>query len=90
MQKKGNTMEIHDWMTNTKAGDVMVKKVVTLKPDDLLADAAATLLQNQISGAPVLDEFGACQGILSVSDVVHAEEEVAEEVEEKVEDGVSN
>jgi len=75
-------MEIHDWMTNTKAGDVMVKKVVTLKPDDLLADAAATLLQNQISGAPVLDEFGACQGILSVSDVVHAEEEVAEEVEE--------
>jgi len=75
-------MEIHDWMTNTKAADVMVRKVVTLQPDDLLADAAAVLLHNQISGAPVLDEFGACQGILSVSDVIHAEEEVAEEAQE--------
>lgn len=71
-------MQIHDWMQNTRAAEIMVRDVVTLKPNDVLAEAAAVLLREQISGAPVLDEFGACEGVLSVSDIIHAEAKIAE------------
>jgi CBS domain-containing protein len=72
-------MQIHEWLQGTKAGQVMVRQVVTLAADEILAQAAGLFLREQISGAPVVDAAGRCLGVLSVSDVVGAEEKVAVE-----------
>jgi CBS domain-containing protein len=78
-------MELNDWLKDTSAGDIMMLDVVTLDTDDLLAEAATVLLHQGISGAPVIDEDGVCVGVLSVSDVVAADEKVAAE-QEKIAD----
>jgi CBS domain-containing protein len=72
-------MEINTWLMKTRASDIMVRSVVTLKPSDTLADAAAVMLQEQISGAPVIDATGACVGVLSASGILGAEDKVAQE-----------
>jgi CBS domain-containing protein len=61
---------IHEWLQDTQAAEVMMKQVVTFRPEDLLAGAITTLLQNQISGAPVVDQQGVCVGVLSATDIL--------------------
>ena len=41
-----------------KVEDVMTKKVITLDPDDTVAEAVSKFAENEISGAPVVDETG--------------------------------
>jgi CBS-domain-containing membrane protein len=72
-------MEIAAWLGTTRASDIMVRSVVTLKPSDTLAHAAAVLLHEQISGAPVVDAKGACIGVVSASGILGAEDKVAQE-----------
>jgi CBS domain-containing protein len=72
-------MDIAAWLAKARASDIMVRSVVTLKPSDTLADAAAILLHEQISGAPVVDAAGACVGVLSASGILSAEEKVEQE-----------
>jgi CBS domain-containing protein len=74
---KEKQMETHNWITQTEAGDIMVRDVVTLQPYQTLDQATGVLLREQISGAPVVDELGACVGVFSVSDILLAEEKVA-------------
>ena len=58
-----------------KAMDVMVRNVITVKPDDTVADAVKLLIGNDISALPVVDDDGgAVVGILSEADLVHREE----------------
>ena len=57
-----------------KAMDVMVRDVVTVRPDDRVADAAKLLISHDISALPVVDAAGAVVGILSEADLVHREE----------------
>ena len=45
-------MELHDWLSQTTAADVMTRDVVTLNPDDIIAVAAAVMHREQISGCP--------------------------------------
>jgi CBS domain-containing protein len=52
------------------ASDVMVSRVITVKPDDTVQDVAALLLVNQISAAPVLDGSGDLVGIISEGDLL--------------------
>lgn len=78
-------MNVHDWLTNTPASELMVRDVKTLRPTDTLARAAGLLLAEQLSGAPVLDDEGVCVGVLSASDILGAEERVAEEVKREAE-----
>lgn len=52
------------------AKDIMSEKVITLSPDTDIAQAAKTLLDAGINGAPVLDEKGRVVGILCQSDLV--------------------
>jgi CBS domain-containing protein len=70
-------MNVTEWLKKTLAGEIMVRRVVTLGPTDPLAQAAGLLLREQMSGAPVVDEHGVCVGVLSASDVAGAEEKVA-------------
>lgn len=65
---------VHEWLRNTKAGDIMTRKVACLRTRDRLADAVNLLLRDQISGAPVVDDEGVCVGVLSATDIVGFEE----------------
>ncbi len=69
---------INEWLHSNTARDVMTATVVCLNPRDRLADAVNLFLREQISGAPVVDEHGACVGVLSATDVLHFEVKRAE------------
>jgi CBS domain-containing protein len=51
------------------ASDLMNPEVLRLRSDVTLQEAAAFLLDREISGAPVEDESGAIVGLLSLSDI---------------------
>ena len=59
----------------TTAADIMRTKLVTLKPDMTIMEAADALLKNQISGAPVVGEGRKLVGIVSeldcINDLIH-------------------
>ncbi len=50
------------------AGDVMTRRLVTLRPEMPLFEALGTLLDHDISGAPVVDAEGRLVGLLSELD----------------------
>lgn len=52
------------------AKDIMSADVITLSPETDIAQAAKTLLDNDINGAPVVDARGHVLGILCQSDLV--------------------
>ncbi|MCO5043890.1 MAG: CBS domain-containing protein [Verrucomicrobia bacterium] len=51
--------------------DIMVTKLVTLRPEQPIRDAIDILLKNRISGAAVLDDKGALIGMLSEKDCLN-------------------
>lgn len=53
-----------------KAADVMTRRVLTVTRDTPLEDAVRLMLQQRISGLPVLDEAGALAGILTEGDLL--------------------
>ena len=57
-----------------KAMDVMVRDVVTVKPDDDVAHAIKLLAQHDVSALPVVDDDGGVIGIISEADLVHRSE----------------
>lgn len=48
---------------------VMTRDVLTVRPNDLILDAATTMLEKKVSGLPVVDERGNLVGILTESDI---------------------
>jgi CBS domain-containing protein len=54
-------------MTRTVA-DIMATQLVTVRPDMNIHEAIRILLEQRISGAPVVDEHGALVGVLSKKD----------------------
>jgi CBS domain-containing protein len=48
--------------------DVMTKKVISIAPDDSILKAAEIMLQNDISGLPVVDRDGNLVGIITERD----------------------
>jgi CBS domain-containing protein len=52
------------------ASDVMTRNVVSVRPDTPVAEAIRTMLDNQISGLPVIDEAGGMVGILTEGDLL--------------------
>jgi len=57
-----------------KALDVMVRNVVTVKPDDEVADAIKLLAEHDVSALPVVDEGNNVVGIISEADLLHRQE----------------
>ncbi len=49
--------------------DVMTRKVITVKPETTIAEAARRMLQHRISGLPVVDE-GAVVGVVTEGDLL--------------------
>ena len=57
-----------------KAMDVMVRDVVTVKPETDVASAIKLLIEHDISALPVVDDAGTVVGMLSEADLVRREE----------------
>ncbi len=51
-----------------RAHQVMTRNVITVTPETTIADAAVKMLQNHISGLPVVDDAGKLVGIVSEGD----------------------
>ena len=51
-----------------KAHQIMTRKLVWASPQTKVADAALVMYNNRISCLPVLDENGACVGIVTTRD----------------------
>jgi CBS domain-containing protein len=54
--------------------DVMTRNVISVKADDSILSAARLMLQNRISGLPVLDASGALVGIVTEGDFLRRSE----------------
>jgi CBS domain-containing protein len=52
------------------AKDIMTRDVITASPAMTIKEAAKILIQQQISGAPVLDMKGQVVGVISEADIV--------------------
>jgi len=52
------------------ARDIMTREVITVSPTSTVKRLAKILIQNQISGAPVVDRKGKIVGIVSEADIV--------------------
>jgi CBS domain-containing protein len=57
-----------------KAIDVMVREVITVKPDDEVAAAIELLAEHDVSALPVVDDSGRVVGVLSEADLMRREE----------------
>ncbi len=52
------------------AKDIMTKDVIFVTPDTSVEKLASILVQNQISGVPVLDNAGALYGMVTENDLI--------------------
>lgn len=59
-----------------KARDIMNKEVITVNPEDNVEQLVKLLLENKISGVPVVDEQGKVIGIVSEADLIYPEKSV--------------
>ena len=57
-----------------RAHQIMTRKVISVKPDTSIADAANIMLQQHISGLPVVSETGKLVGIISEGDFIRRAE----------------
>lgn len=55
-------------LLSLKVSDVMTKRVFDVSLHQTMSEAARSLIEHDVSGAPVLDELGHCVGILSATD----------------------
>ena len=58
------------------AGQLMTEKVITVTPATPVRELAQTLSENQISGAPVLDDQGMVIGVVTESDLIDQNKKV--------------
>src|SRR3990170_7490919 len=57
-------------MAGLTAKEIMNKKVITIKRDASIKELSELLVNNKISGVPVLDENGSLAGIVSEGDII--------------------
>jgi len=57
-------------MNDLTAKEIMNKKVITIKKDASIEELSELLVNNKISGVPVLDEDGNLIGIVSEGDII--------------------
>lgn len=68
---KATTLDVHELyylLSELKVKDIMSRKVITIKPDDTVEKAAVIMLENKVTGLPVIED-GVIVGILSQGDV---------------------
>jgi acetoin utilization protein AcuB len=66
------TLEVHELLyllTKIKVKDIMTKDPITVPPDYTAEETAQVLLENKISGAPVVDDSGQVVGTITQTDL---------------------
>ncbi|MBL7174579.1 MAG: CBS domain-containing protein [Desulfobacteraceae bacterium] len=66
------SLEIHELLyllTKIKVSDIMTKNPITVPPDYTVEETAQILLENKISGAPVVDDKGQIVGTITQTDI---------------------
>ena len=66
------TLEVHELLyllTKIKVKDIMTKDPITVPPDYTVEETAQVLLENKISGAPVVDDSGQVVGTITQTDL---------------------
>jgi acetoin utilization protein AcuB len=69
------TLDIHELiylLSKIRIAEIMTKNPITVPPDYTIEEAAAVLLKNDISGAPVVDKEGRLQGIVTKQEMFKA------------------
>jgi len=69
---KGNLMELHEQyylLSELKLKDIMTKDPITVSPDNTIEYAAVLILENKISGLPIVDKEGHVVGIITQTDI---------------------
>lgn len=61
--------ELNYLLAKLKINSVMTKAVITTVPDATIAEAAWLMLENKISGLPVVDAQGKIVGVITESDI---------------------
>jgi CBS domain-containing protein len=69
--------------TTLTAKDVMSRRVLTVRVDFTVRELAAFLVENQISGAPVVDHEGHLVGVVSLTDVAQNDADRPDVVEDR-------
>ncbi len=59
-----------------KARDIMTKNVITVYPDTEIIQAAKLMLDNHLSGLPVVDKEGHLTGIICQSDLMAQQKKI--------------
>ena len=70
-----NSLEIHELhylLEETKVDEIMTRDPITVPPDYTLEEAAEILLNNKISGVPVVEDNGQVVGIITQTDLFRA------------------
>ena len=62
--------EDQECSTPTRAGDVMTRDVYTVCANEKMSAAVEKILENHVTGAPVVSGNGACVGVLSSKDLL--------------------
>ena len=66
------TLEIHELLyliSKIKVKEIMTKNPITVSVDSTIDEAAEVLLDNKITGAPVIDDSGKVVGIITQTDI---------------------
>lgn len=69
------TLDVHELaylLSKIKVSEIMTSGAITIPQDFTLEEAATILLENNISGAPVLDSAGEITGIISQREIFEA------------------
>jgi acetoin utilization protein AcuB len=66
------THELKYLLNRIKIKDIMIKKVITIPVDYTIGEAAEILLNEDISGAPVVNDQGQMEGIITSTDLYKA------------------
>jgi len=72
---KATTLDVHELyylLAELQVKDIMTRDPVTVSPDDTVEHAAQLMLENTISGLPVVTDKGNVVGIITQSDVFRA------------------
>ncbi len=69
---KVTSLEVHELyylLSELKVKDIMTKDPITVYPEDTVEYAAVLMLENKISGLPVIDREGYVVGIITQTDI---------------------
>jgi CBS domain-containing protein len=61
------------------AGELMQRDVVTAASDDSLRDALKLMVENHVTGLPVMDRSSRCIGLITATDILNYEDESSDE-----------